>query len=390
MKIKLRYFIFTFLTFFVCEGQTVSIVGTGVNGWPGSAVGPEIVLSTTDNINFTIANLVVTDGAIKFRRDLSWAINWGGNTFPNGVGISNGSDIPTVAGTYDVTFNISNATYTFINSMGFANIGIWGPAVDSQNGYAGPDVDMSTIDGVNYTLSGFNFSSGQAYFRQGDAANFVWGGTAYPAGNAVMNGPSLFIPGGEHFVSFNRVTGDYTFSFPSIGVLGTALNGYEVADTDLTTVDGFNYTISNLSLTSGTLKFRKDDSWIANWGADSFPNGIGIQNGVNIPVAVAGTYSINFNRVTGEYFFGPLLHSNSFNTEAVKIYPNPTHDNWNIISANNQIESVQVFDMLGKCIATFLTKNFNVTINTTLFETGIYFLKITTDNVERTFKVLKR
>lgn len=37
------------------------------------------------------------------------------------------------AGIYDVTFNRINATYTFIRTP-FLAIGIWGPAVDSQNG----------------------------------------------------------------------------------------------------------------------------------------------------------------------------------------------------------------------------------------------------------------
>jgi len=122
------------------NAQTISIVGTGVNGWPPNQIGAEITLTTTDNISYTIENVLISDGEVKFRQDFDWALNWGGNTFPNGQGILNSASdaIPTKAGIYDVTFNRINATYTFIGTP-FPAIGIWGPAVDSQNGYVGND-----------------------------------------------------------------------------------------------------------------------------------------------------------------------------------------------------------------------------------------------------------
>jgi hypothetical protein len=95
------------------NAQPISIVGTGVNGWPPTN-GPEITLSTNDNITYTISNLVITTGVVKFRQDYDWTTNWGGSTFPSGQGVQNGADIPTVAGTYDVTINRINGTYTFI------------------------------------------------------------------------------------------------------------------------------------------------------------------------------------------------------------------------------------------------------------------------------------
>jgi len=150
----------------------ITIVGTGVNGWPSTS-GPEIELSTTDNTTYTISNLLVKNGFIKFRQDYSWTTNWGGNTFPNGQGILNGVEIPTQAGIYTISFNRTNGTYTFIGTP-FPKIGIWGPAVDSQSGYAGTGVDMTTVDGITYTLSGYYFSSGNAYFRQDNNGSLVW------------------------------------------------------------------------------------------------------------------------------------------------------------------------------------------------------------------------
>jgi len=356
MKAKLLYLTIMLAGFYA--NAQISIVGTGVNGWPETQTTPEIMLSTTDNISYFIPNLVITNGFVKFRKDASWLYNWGGSTFPSGTSYQNGPDIPTIAGTYDVTFNISNGTYTFITSANFPSIGIWGPAVDSQNGFAGQDVDMTTTDGIHYTLSGFYFSSGQAYFRQDNATNFVWGSTSYPTGTAVQNGPSIFIPGGEHFVTFNRITHEYSFNFPSVGILGTAIGGFDVDDTDLWTNDGFTYQL-DLHLNIGELKFRKDNSWTINWGSDAFPSGTGIQNGVNIPIGIDGDYNVAFDRLSGQYTFTGLLGAQNFESEGYRVYPNPTATVWNFATANKTIEKIELLDILGKTILS-LEKNTTV------------------------------
>lgn len=389
MKTKLLTALVALLGFF-SQAQIISIVGTGVNGWPENLTTPEITLITNDNISYFINNLPVTNGEVKFRKDLSWAVNWGGSTFPHGVGLQDGPNIPTTAGTYDVTLNITNGTYTFIPSQSFPSIGIWGPAVNSQLGYAAPDVDMSTTDGVTYTLSGFFFSSGQAYFRQDDATNFVWGSTAYPTGTAVLSGPSLFIPGGEHFVTFNRITGEYSFSFPSVGILGTALNGFDVADTDLTTTDGFNYTIDDLALSAGEVKFRKDNIWITNWGSNAFPSGTGIQDGPNIPVNIPGDYSIAFDRLSGQYNFFLLLGTDFFEEKQFSVYPNPSNEIWHIISQSALIKSIEITDIFGKSILKSDLYSTEFSVDNSEFSSGLYIAKMDTISGVFMLKLVKK
>lgn len=371
MKRKLLYLFCMFLGW-QTNAQTISIVGTGVNGWPPTN-GPEITLSTTDNITYTITNLTITTGVVKFRQDYDWATNWGGSTFPNGQGVQNGPDIPTVAGIYDVTLNRINGTYTFIGTAAFPSIGIWGPAVDSQNGYAGPDVDMITSDGITYTLSGFNFSSGNAYFRQDNATNFVWGSTAFPSGIAVLNGPSIPVNGGEFFVTFNRNSGAYSFDYPSIGILGDALNGWN-DDTDLATTNGFTYAISNLTLSNGSVKFRKDNSWTVNWGSSDFPTGTGTQGGPDIPVT-AGTYDITFERTSGNYVFTSTLTAQENRLINLKIYPNPTSSDWTF-SHSAAIESIELFDINGKKLQNVLPNTTGFTLSGSELPSGVYFVKI--------------
>jgi hypothetical protein len=106
-------------------------------------------------------------------------------------------------------------------------------------------------------------------------------------------------------------------AYPRITLVGTAAGGWPVgAQIDinqLMTNDGINYRIDSIPLTQGALKFRQDNSWTFNWGSPGFPSGIGVQDGSDIVVPSAGTYSVSFNRITGEYNFSkPIVVVKSF------------------------------------------------------------------------------
>lgn len=57
--------------------------------------------------------MTLTEGESKFRSDNDWAINWGSASFPSGVGTQNGANMPTAAGTYQITLNTATGEYTF-------------------------------------------------------------------------------------------------------------------------------------------------------------------------------------------------------------------------------------------------------------------------------------
>ncbi|MFY7958334.1 MAG: T9SS type A sorting domain-containing protein [Flavobacterium macrobrachii] len=337
-------------------------------------------MNTTDNVTYTLNNVTLTTATdpnttgLKFRQDGDWAINWGNSNFPSGTAFQNGPNIMTIAGVYDVTFNRLNGTYTFIQQVTFPTIGIWGPAVDSQNGYGGDDVEMLTDDGIVYTLADFNFSSGQAYFRENNNSQLVYGSTAFPFGTAVATGPSIPVTGGEYFVTFNRTTGEYRFDYPSIGILGSALGGFGVEDTDLTTTDGFVYTINDLQVIDGEVKFRKNNSWITNWGSVDFPSGTGTQNGPNIPIG-GGFYDVTFERDTGNYQFVNSLSTNENSIKNLKIYPNPSSTDWTITHTAT-IDRIQLFDATGKELQNFTPVATDYTIPSNGLSQGVYFLKI--------------
>lgn len=391
MKRKLLFTLLGLTLFGTTYAQTISIIG---DTSPSGSWSVDTYLSTTDNITYTLNDAVLTTATglstgLKFRQDGAWTTNWGGTTFPNGIGQLGGNNIQTVAGTYNITFNRINGTYTFIQTAGFPSVGIWGPAVDSQNGYGGADVDMVTADGITYTLSGFNFSSGNAYFRQDDNPTLVWGSTSFPTGTAVSSGPSLFIPGGEWFVTFNRITGAYSFVYPIISIMGTSALGWDT-DLEMETTNGFNYEIEYPNgFTVGELKFRKNRSWDTNWGGNSFPTGTGILNGNNIVVSLAGLNYATFERTTGVYLFAGLLGNDLFgNSDAINYYPNPTRHSW-IIKSNEVIEEVQMSDISGKIVYFSTPKSIDCSIDGTSLNNGIYFTQITTQSGLKTFKLVK-
>lgn len=94
-------------------------------------------------------------------------------------------------------------------------------------------------------------------------------------------------------------------SSQSVGIIGDATPTGWGADTDMTKhPDSANYwTITIDMVGPGGCKFRQDDDWKINWGAKDFPEGIGTQDGANIPIPAAGTYDIGFNATTGAYKF---------------------------------------------------------------------------------------
>lgn len=276
---------------------SIGVLGTSLNGWD-----VDVDMQTTDGIKYTLLNYPLTAGVVKFRQDNVWNINWGSNTFPSGFAYQNGPDIPIpILGNYDIIFNRLTGEYLFVCVSNCpASVGILGSAVPPDFSWD-TDVNMISNDGKTYMLKGYTFVDGEAKFRQNDSWNVNWGNNTFPKGTALSNGPNIPVKAGAYNVTFNSVTGDYSFDYPVIGIVGSALKGWDV-DVDMQTTDGIAYTLKNFSFKDGEVKFRQDHEWTTNWGNNTFPTGTGFPNGVNIPVLV-GTYDVTFNRITGAYSF---------------------------------------------------------------------------------------
>ena len=190
---------------FTCTGTCTPYIGIA-----GSAVplyndfNTDVNMTTYDGITYVMSGYQFTDGEAKFRKNDSWTENWSNNSFPSGIAIAGGPPIPVTAGSYKVTFNITTGEYRF----DFPSIGILG---DALPGWWNEDIDMTTTDGIIYTLSNYPFSQGEVKFRQEDSWDVNWGDYIFPTGYGYQDGPNIPVPSGTYTVTFNRLTGEYSF-----------------------------------------------------------------------------------------------------------------------------------------------------------------------------------
>ena len=295
------------------NAQSISMIGDAVSGWS-----TDVVMSTTDNVNYTLSNFTFSNGVAKFRQDANWSTNWGSNAFPSGTGTNGGSNIPVVAGIYDVSFNRNTGAYSFSAvAAGFDEISISGTAGPGLNS----DTPMLTVDGENYFLNNCALTAGTLLFRKNNSSAETWGSASFPSGTATQGGDAMIVTPGTYNITFNKTTGAYNFVFAKIGIIGSGTPGGWDTDTLMNTTDGLNYTLEGITLTTGELKFRQNQSWTINWGATTFPIGTANLNGSNIAV-IAGTYSVSFNKNTGAFNFSagyPVISLTSSSNSSINL-----------------------------------------------------------------------
>jgi len=223
-----------------CGG--ISLIGTFIYNWNGD------IAMNRDAANpheWTLTRSWYEDSEVKFRENADWTNNWGGATFPTGVGVNNGPDnIPLLAGTYDVTFNCNSLEYNFTeNTEACGEIGMVGEFNNWGDDGTGYPTDVYLVrDPVYPSLFSitYNFSGTTTMIFRVDADitfNNVWGGT-YPGGAGVFGDPNavITVPGGKYHITFNCIAGDFYFER-----LGNAITAPEVfalnVDGELTEAD---------------------------------------------------------------------------------------------------------------------------------------------------------
>jgi hypothetical protein len=99
-------------TITITPAETVwGVVGSAtLNGW-GDAEDVKLVPDPCNDGIYIIKDVVLTDGEIKFRQDDAWGVNLGDDG-ADGTTEANGANIAVSAGTYDMTLDTVNGTYT--------------------------------------------------------------------------------------------------------------------------------------------------------------------------------------------------------------------------------------------------------------------------------------
>ena len=303
MNARLLLTFFSIMISFGLSAQSIGIIGSATPG--GWDIDTDM---TQDAMNTDMWTLEITlfDGAVKFRQDDDWAVNWGSSDFPTGTGEQDGADIPVFAGDYTITFNSATGEYNFAIA---SDIGIIG---SSTPGGWDTDTNMFSdpTDSNKYFIN-ITLLEGDMKFRQDDDWAVNWGSMDFPMGTGVQDGDNIPVPAGEYAITFDKSTGEYSFdeiiTFSTIGLIGTATPGGWDTDTDLTQSSSDpNVWSANMTLVDGEAKFRANDAWAIDWGSADWPSGTGVAGGDNIPV-VGGDYLVTLNTETGEYSFQEIV-----------------------------------------------------------------------------------
>ena len=206
-----------------CEEPTMSnwgLVGSAVNGWGGISRGfsntNDIeLLQVGDGIFQGYATLL--DGEFKFRQDGAWAVNLGDE---NGKLVANGPNIAASAGTYLVTLDMNESTY----SLGNVTSDIWGivgsgVTIQKDDGsgdvaaWGGGAADTKFFpdpcnDGV-YLMMGVLLQDGEIKFRKDDA----WAeNLGDENGKLVANGPNIGVSAGTYDIVLDITNSTYTMT----------------------------------------------------------------------------------------------------------------------------------------------------------------------------------
>jgi len=271
------------------ELSTWGIVGSATpNAWDG----PDIPFYTTSQNNVIVAYATLVDGQIKFRENNTWGGDFG-DVEPDGI-LDQESDnnIEVTAGTYKITINWNDNSYT-IEEFYWGLVGSATP-----NAWDGPDVKLS----YDYTTDTFKavaqLVDGQMKFRMND----TWGGDfgdVEPDGILDQESDNnIEVTAGYYLITANFNTLEYSIEETEIwGVVGSATpNAWDGPDTKFTpdfTNPGV-WTLKNMTLTDGQIKFRPNDTWGNDYG-DVEPDGILDQESDNNINVTAGTYNITIN-----------------------------------------------------------------------------------------------
>ncbi|MGC6431188.1 MAG: T9SS type A sorting domain-containing protein [Jejuia sp.] len=91
------------------------------------------------------------------------------------------------------------------------------------------------------------------------------------------------------------------------------------------------------------------------------------------------------------YFYDSnALSVEEFSSSTFNAYPNPTQDTWTIKSKNTPIESISVYNVLGKEVLSLKSNKEQVDIDASGLKSGIYFAKINTLSGNGSVKLIKQ
>ncbi|GAA4811071.1 T9SS type A sorting domain-containing protein [Litoribaculum gwangyangense] len=103
------------------------------------------------------------------------------------------------------------------------------------------------------------------------------------------------------------------------------------------------------------------------------------------PVGIADIYvdNIYFSKVS-------TLDTQEFEITGLKVYPNPSKNVWTIKTQAISINSIELYNILGKKVTSLSPNKDEATIDGSKLKSGMYFAKINTENGSASLKLVKQ
>ncbi|WP_299777862.1 SusE domain-containing protein [uncultured Formosa sp.] len=203
--------------------------------------------------------------------------------------------VESIVGTYTIaaTSNISNITVTgYADTLDLSSVwGLVGSA--TENGWDGPDMPFYSTSEADIFNAYVTLTDGEIKIRQDNSWDLNYGDTGAD-GTLEEGGDNIVVTAGTYKVTFNAGTLTYKIEAYTWGLVGDATpNGWDGPDTPLTYDSTSDQWRAVVTLTSGEMKFRKNNDWSFNYG-DTGADGSLDDGGDNIAVT-AGNYLVTLN-----------------------------------------------------------------------------------------------
>ncbi len=272
------------------EPATWGVVGSGYNNWGGFTDGQ---FYTTAEADVFVAYVTLVTGEIKFRENNAWDNDFG-DTGADGTLDAGGDNIAVTDGTYKITMNLNDNTYTIEPfSWGVVGSGYndWGATPDAKFYY---DYTTDTFK------VGVRLVDGEIKFRQNNAWDSDFGDTGAD-GTLDAGGDNIAVTAGHYTITLDFNNSLYTIEAADLyGVVGSGYNDWGATqDYTLTPLSNDILVGDIVTLIDGEIKFRVNDAWDSDFG-DTGADGTLDVGGDNIAVT-AGDYRIMLDLANNTY-----------------------------------------------------------------------------------------
>ena len=308
----------------------------------------------------------------------------------------------------NITFSVDMTGQTFTQAYVSGSFNGWSGTANPLNDVGGGvwEATLQLADGEHEYKFTYDNWTGQEAFNMGDVCTITNGG-----GNhnrvLIVAGSDKTLPTapfggcaesadnpGPHNLTVNVDMSAYVDPInTAVNINGQNYNGQGLGNwcgpciplTDM----GSNIWSATIPLEEYTYEFKITvDGWTAQEMFAEFDPGTVTNDGfTNRYIQMYGDRTINLVWNAPQVLSDQVV---DLNINSFKAFPNPTQSSWNIRSNNTEITSIQVYDVLGKRVASIKPNAFEATIEASLLNKGLYFAKINSEYGTQTLKLVKK